>query len=108
MHIDPAMIHPELRRAASLIRLLWTRFTERKYRFAKKANQKLKGRCRSPLTYEQKTIVRPDGSLLRLCIYSAQNPKSHVPGPRSSTSWISSALSLRATAWRSPPITGFP
>ncbi|MCK9252181.1 MAG: alpha/beta hydrolase [Clostridiales bacterium] len=80
MHIDPAMIHPELRRAASLIRLLWPSFTERKYRFAKKANQKLKGRCRSPLTYEQKTIVRPDGSLLRLCIYSAQNPKSHVPG----------------------------
>ena len=80
MHIDPAMIHPELRRAASLIRLLWPSFTERKYRLLKKVTKKLQGQCRSRLNYAQITIDRPDGSPLRLCIYSSLNPLTNVPG----------------------------
>ncbi len=80
MHIDSTMIHPELRRAAALIRFFWPSFTERKYRLAKVANEKLKGKCRSPLAYEQTIITRQDNSQLRLCIYSPLQPREDVPG----------------------------
>lgn len=80
MSIDSAEIHPELRNAGILIRLLVPSFTERKFRLAKVALQSLKGKCRSTLNYEQIFIARADNSLLRLCVYSPQTPRQNVPG----------------------------
>jgi len=81
MHIDSSMIHPELRQAGALMRFVLPAFTERHFRLAKPAIQLLKGRCRSSsLKYEQVSILRGDGSRLRLCVYSPRAQRRGVPG----------------------------
>jgi acetyl esterase/lipase len=40
----------------------------------------LKGKCKNNINYEQKWILRSDGSKLRICIYSPKKPKENVPG----------------------------
>lgn len=80
MHIDDSMIHPELRNAGKVIRWILPSFTLRTYRFAKVMTKALKGKCRSPLRYEQQFITRPDGTQLRLCVYSPLTKADNVPG----------------------------
>lgn len=80
MHINKPIIHPELRKAGALIRLLLPSFTERKFQMAKVAIRMIKGKCQSSLKYEQIYIPRGDGSLLRLCIYSPLTYYENVPG----------------------------
>jgi acetyl esterase/lipase len=44
------------------------------------AARTMAGKCRSELRYEQVFAARPDGSVLRLCVYSPLSPKTDVPG----------------------------
>jgi acetyl esterase/lipase len=75
------MIHPELRRKGLFFRLVLPRFTERMFRMASAvAVRTMAGKCRSELRYEQAFTARPDGSALRLCVYSPLSPKADVPG----------------------------
>jgi acetyl esterase/lipase len=62
------------------IRFVIPKFTERIFRISASAITMMKGKCRSELKYEQIFIPRPDGSKLRLCIYSPLSPKINVPG----------------------------
>jgi acetyl esterase/lipase len=56
-------------------------FTEGIFKKCNKLFDKfMKGKCRSNINYEQKWISRPDGSKLRICIYSPKNTKENVPG----------------------------
>lgn len=80
MHIKPSMIHPELRKAGALIRLILPCFTECTFRMAKTAMKALKGKCRSSIKYEQIFIPRADGGQLRLCVYSLPETCVAVPG----------------------------
>lgn len=80
MRITSSMIHPDLRKAGALIRLILPSFTERKFRLAKIAMQATKGKCRSNISYEQIYIPRADRSLLRLCVYWPLEPQANVPG----------------------------
>lgn len=80
MHIENNMIHPELRKAARMIRLFHPAFSERQFRISKYMIKLMKGRHTSSLHYEQKYILRPDGSKLRICVYSPLSPKQEVPG----------------------------
>ena len=38
------------------------------------------GKCLNAMRYEQKFIARPDGTKLRICVYSPLEPKENVPG----------------------------
>jgi len=81
MHVDRSMIHHELRKAGTLIRIFLPSFIERKFRLAKGMIKFMKGKCRSKLRHEQKYLTRADGSLLRICVYSPLSaPQSKVPG----------------------------
>lgn len=98
MHVNQAMIHPELQQAGKLIRLFLPRFTERTFRMAKGMNRIMKGKCRNKLHYEQKFIDRSGnievtsssdvknfangqaGSRLRICVYAPPSAQSDVPG----------------------------
>lgn len=80
MHIENGMIHPELRMAARIIRLVLPSFTLRKFRISKYMIKLMKGGHTRMLRYEQKYILRPDGSKLRICVYSPLSPKQKVPG----------------------------
>lgn len=80
MHVKSSLIHPEMRVAGALIKLFLPHMSVRKFRLANALLKGAKGKCRSPLTYEQKYISRPDGSLLRLCVYSPLHKQKNVPG----------------------------
>ncbi len=80
MQIKSSMIHPELRKAGEFIRLVLPCFTERKFRMAKVAIDRLKGKVRRGMKYEQVYISREDGSQLRLCIYSPLSHRECIPG----------------------------
>jgi acetyl esterase/lipase len=69
MSVKRSMIHPELRNAGTFARLLMPSFTERVFRWAGPLMRPIRGRCRSRLSYSQEYIQRPDGSILRLCVY---------------------------------------
>jgi hypothetical protein len=81
MHITNDIINKEIRLRGIVINKLLSFFTTKAF---KRCNNMLdlfmKGRCRSNINYEQKWILRPDGSKLRICIYSSKNPKENVPG----------------------------
>lgn len=80
MHIEPSMIHPELRKVGAIMRFLLPSFTERKFRLAKTGVEALKGRSSGRVQYEQLFVPRADGSRLRLCIYSPHHKQASVPG----------------------------
>ena len=80
MRVTRKMIHPELRKTGTLIRIILPSFTEQIFRFAKIMIKPMKGKCRRRLQYEQQYISRKDGSLLRICIYSPLLPQKDVPG----------------------------
>ena len=81
MRVDTAMIHPELRSAGAFLRLVLPAFNERVFRLARIALKPIRGRCRSrSLRYEQVSLPRADGSLLRLCVYSPRERCAGMPG----------------------------
>lgn len=80
MKITTDMLHPELRFMTRAIRLMPSKPTARKFKTQQKMLGMMKGRCFSRLRYEQKYITRADGSQLRICIYSPNEPKQNVPG----------------------------
>ena len=63
-----------------MIRRILPHFTERTFRVANQILNLTRNRCREQLNFEVRWISRPDGSRLRLCIYSPLIPKSQVPG----------------------------
>ena len=80
MHITNEMIDPELRQAGKVIRKVTSSLTPNKIRLINKATDVLRGVNRTNLNYEQHYITRPDGTKLRICVYSPQVPQENVPG----------------------------
>ena len=80
MHITDEMIDPELRRAGKVIRKINSYVTPNKIKLINKATDALRGVNRTNLKYEQHFITRPDGTKLRICVYSPQVPQENVPG----------------------------
>ncbi len=80
MQVDKTMIHPELRTAGAGSRLVFSGFSKRTFHMANFVMRARKGRCKSPLQYEQIYLPRADGSVLRLCVYSPISPRECVPG----------------------------
>ena len=81
MHITNSMIHPQLRRAGSVMKILFPCFTERTYKMTDVMMGPMKGRHPKDLQYSQVTISTPDNQSLRLCIYQPKDkPKEQKPG----------------------------
>jgi acetyl esterase/lipase len=81
MHIKNNMINKELRFRGIVIRTLLPFYTKNIFKIRNKIMAKfMKGRCKTNINYEQKWISRPDGSEMRVCIYSPKSPKDNVPG----------------------------
>lgn len=74
------MIHKELRFTALVIRFIIPYYTLRKFRIANSLLCFIKGRHSRKMRYEQIYISRPNGSKLRLCVYSPLTLKKNVPG----------------------------
>jgi acetyl esterase/lipase len=75
------MINKELRLSGIIIRTFLPFFKEKTFKLCNKVLDKfMKGKCNSKIKYEQKWITRSDGTKLRICIYSPENPKENVPG----------------------------
>ena len=78
--ITEDMIHPELRKKA---RSLW-RGSQKYSPFGTKVTKMmcrlLRGRHSNKMRYEQQYITRPDGSKLRICVYTPLQRKENVPG----------------------------
>ncbi|WEV46844.1 alpha/beta hydrolase fold domain-containing protein [Bifidobacterium sp. ESL0690] len=69
-HISDDMIDPELRDTGQMIRRVLPYFTPTSIRWANRATRLLNGANYTHLHYEQQHLRRPDGSSLRICIYS--------------------------------------
>jgi acetyl esterase/lipase len=81
MHIKNSMINKELRFMGIAIRTFLPFFTKSIFEKCNKLLDKfMKGKCWGDIDYEQKWIFRPDGSEMRVCIYSPKIPKETVPG----------------------------
>ncbi|HAT55228.1 MAG TPA: alpha/beta hydrolase [Lactobacillus sp.] len=80
MHIPDEMILPELQPFARIARKTVPYLTPTKVRVINTLANIQRGIARPSLTYEQHFIARPDGSLLRLCVYTALNRSHNVPG----------------------------
>jgi acetyl esterase/lipase len=75
-----AMLRPELRLSGLLFKLMSKGFTANNFRRMTPLFEKMHGRHSHKLRYEQLYLPRPDGSNLRLCIYSPLERKDNVPG----------------------------
>jgi acetyl esterase/lipase len=73
------MIHPELREKGKSLRK-GQKFSVVKTKMMKRLCRLPRGRHSKNMHYEQKFILRPDGSKLRLCVYSPLERKENVPG----------------------------
>jgi acetyl esterase/lipase len=81
MQVTNKMIHKELRFLGIVLRTIFPFFNERFFKWYNKiVDILMKGKCGNKLNYEQKWIKRPDGSDMRICIYSPKIPKENVPG----------------------------
>jgi acetyl esterase/lipase len=75
------MINKELRLRGIIIKTFLPFFKEKTFKLCNKAlDIFMKGKCNSKIAYEQKWITRFDGTKLRICVYSPENPKENVPG----------------------------
>jgi acetyl esterase/lipase len=80
MQTTSAMIHPQLRRIGAILRFFVPALTLPGIKAANKGCRLLRGRHSKRLRYEQVFLPRPDGSKLRLCVYSPLENKINVPG----------------------------
>jgi len=78
--ITDDMIHPELLKKARSIRRRPQKFSLAKTRLMKILCKFLHGRHSKEMRYKQEYIQRPDGSKLRICIYTPLERKENVPG----------------------------
>jgi acetyl esterase/lipase len=75
------MINKEIQFRGIAIRTFLPFFTKNIFIKCNKMLDKfMKGKCKSNIDYEQKWISRPDGSEMRVCIYSPKHPKENAPG----------------------------
>ncbi|MFA7190410.1 MAG: alpha/beta hydrolase [Sphaerochaetaceae bacterium] len=81
MKIKSGMIHPQLRLHGILLRTLWGSFSQRKFRLCNWfLDSFMKGRCSlKKMFYHQVLIPRPDGSFLRLCVYTPRTASEDMP-----------------------------
>ena len=77
--ITQGMIHPELQKKARSIKTSQT-FSLSRIKQMKFACRILRGFHSPGLRYAQKYIKRPDGSKMRLCVYTPLKKKENVPG----------------------------
>jgi acetyl esterase/lipase len=77
---DYTQLKPELRLAGRLIRLVNPVFTVGRMRLIKKICRLMRGWHGRGLNYEQIHIGRPDGTSLRLCLYTPLVPRDKAPG----------------------------
>jgi len=82
--ITDDMIHPELLKKARSLRRRPQGFSLAKTRLMKMMCKFLHGKHSKEMRYKQEYILRPDGSKLRICIYTPLERKENVPG----TLWI--------------------
>jgi len=73
-------LHPELRRKGAMLKLFALPVGERAAKFMYKLTTTMRGKHGKALKYEQVYLPRPDGSLLRLCVYTPLEPRSNAPG----------------------------
>ena len=75
-------IHPELRIIGNLIRTVMPHFTKPFYSFANFfLDNILSGmNLATKVSFEEKYIIREDGTKLRICIYSPKKKQENVPG----------------------------
>lgn len=76
------MIHPELRKRAKTMRSVTPNYSENSTRMIQALCRLMKGHHSKGLHLRQIYIPRPDGSKLRLCVYTplAKDRKENVPG----------------------------
>jgi acetyl esterase/lipase len=79
-HVTAAMMHPDLRPLGVAIRAVFPAFTPRAFAFAWKARPLLRLQRAAGLRKEQHYVLRPDGSMLRLCVYTPKVRRDNVPG----------------------------
>lgn len=87
MKVTKDMIHPDIRFAGSVVRVIWPKFTNRKFRFVNKTLgifAKGHGFTRK-LSYREEYIDREGGKKLRTCIYT---PKTKQPGKLPGLLWL--------------------
>ncbi|WP_404332285.1 alpha/beta hydrolase [Mesobacillus maritimus] len=84
MKVTYKMIDKQLRLRGRLYNLLITKSSEAKYiefmHTVKKQTENRKGKTIKGLQLREEWITRKDGSKLRICIYTAHNPKKEIPG----------------------------
>jgi acetyl esterase/lipase len=78
--MSKAEIHPELRIRGTLLRMFALPVGEKANKFMYNLTTKLRGRHGKSLRYEQIYIPRPDGTELRVCVYSPFEPRKNTPG----------------------------
>ena len=78
--ITEEMIHPELRKKSRALRKRPQSFSLLKTKVMKMLCRFLKGKHSKEMQYTQEYIARPDGSRLRICVYTPLEPKENVPG----------------------------
>jgi acetyl esterase/lipase len=79
--VDKKLIDPELRQSVLIQKLLYSSLEkENGYKKINLILKAMKGRCRSNLHYEQVYIDRPDGSKMRICVYTPRERKKNAPG----------------------------
>ena len=80
--ITDDMIHPPLKKRAKLMRFGKPNYSEKSTRRIQALCRLMKGHHSKGLNLQQIYISRPDGSKLRLCVYTplAKDRKEHVPG----------------------------
>ncbi|MCF6166334.1 Lipase [Furfurilactobacillus rossiae] len=80
MHVSDDMIRPELQRFGRIARRAVPYLTPTKIHVINALAGAQRGIGRKSLNYEQHFIDRPDGSQLRLCVYTSLNRPHNVPG----------------------------
>jgi len=78
--ITDDMIHPELQKKARSLRRGSQQFSLRKTKLMKVMCKMLHGRHSKKMKYKQEYLILPDGSKLRICVYTPLERKGNVPG----------------------------
>ena len=78
--ITKDMVHPELRKKVRLKKTGKEKYSLVKTKIMKKLCRFLRGKHNKKMMYKQEYIERPDGSKLRICVYTPLEHKENVPG----------------------------
>jgi len=78
--ITDDMIQPELLKKARSLRRGSQKFSPAKTKIMKMMCRLLRGKHSKKMRYKQEYITRPDGTKLRICVYTPLERKENVPG----------------------------